>query len=343
MTCSRALVVATCLFAGGVSAAQPQPAPVPGDKVDAKSLMQSGLKLLEAKDYLSALAVFKDAYKRFPSAKILLNIGTTLSLLDRKVDAANTYQRYLDSPDTDPAKQSDVTTALYALDKAVGKLEISVTPADAEVQINDGDWVPAASVRVARVAEGQFTVRARKDKFQPEAKSASISSGEKAGIAITMTAVPEQKPVFTSGNTGLDDGLATITEVEGPRARLGGLAMAHLDIPRSGVAALVGLTFDVTDALQVQGTVILGPTYGVYAGAAVAFLGGTVRPFLSAGVPLFFSNGARVGVRGGGGVELQVTRHVSLIADLGAEIMLNPEDNILKAAFIPAVGASGRL
>ena len=89
-----------------VAIAQPQQ---PAGKVDAKALMQSGLKLFEAKDYLGALAVFNDAYKRLPSAKILLNIGTTEVLLERKADAANSYQRYLDSPDADPAKKPDVT------------------------------------------------------------------------------------------------------------------------------------------------------------------------------------------------------------------------------------------
>ncbi len=336
---ARSLLVATCLLGGGVALAQPQQA----DKVDAKALMQSGLKLLEAKDYLGALAVFKDAYARFPSAKILLNIGTTLNLLDRKVDAANAYQRYLDAPDTDPAKQSNVTAALYEIDKLVGALAITVTPPDAEVEINDGDWAPAASVHVYRVPGGQFTVRARKDKFQSEAKSASINTGEKAAIVINLTALPQAAEVSTLGTARLDDEVVTPTEPEEGRSRLGGLALAHLDPVRGGGAALVGLTFDIASAFQVQGTAILGPTYGAYGGASFAVLDGTYRPFVAAGMPIFFSNGARVGVRAAGGLELVITRHVSLIAELGGELMLNPEDNILKVAFIPAIGAGGRL
>src|SRR3954470_12544237 len=109
---ARSLLVAASLVAAGPAAAQPGSPPPNGDKVDAKALMQSGIRLLDAKDYLGALAVFKDAYARFPSAKILLNIGTTLTLLDRKVDAANAYQKYLDAPDTDPAKRADVTAAV---------------------------------------------------------------------------------------------------------------------------------------------------------------------------------------------------------------------------------------
>ena len=342
MIFTRSFAVAACLVASGVAAAQPAPAPPAGDKIDAKALMQSGVRLLEAKDYLGALAVFKDAFARFPSAKILLNIGTTLKLLGRNVDAANAYQRYLDAADTDPAKQSDVTTALYELDKGVGKLEINVMPADAEVQINDGEWVPAPAAHVVRVAQGQFRVRARKDKFQGEAKSASINTGEKAAIVITLIALPEEAKVVVSGPIGPDPELTLHAEEE-PRSAFGGIAIAHLDIPRGGAAVLAGITYDISSAFQVQASAILGPTYGAYAGASFAFLGGNVRPMLAAGMPLFVSHGIRAGVRAAGGVELVITRHVSLIAELGAEVMLNPEDNILKAAFIPAVGASGRL
>src|ERR1700704_4809066 len=96
--------VLAILLVANVAAAQPT-----GGKGDAKSLMQTGAHLLEAKDYIGALAAFKAGYAQFPSAKFLLNMGTTQKLLDRKADAANSYQRYLDSADTDPAKHDEVT------------------------------------------------------------------------------------------------------------------------------------------------------------------------------------------------------------------------------------------
>ncbi len=323
------------------STAFAQPAPE-GGKVDAKALMQSGVRLFEAKDYLGALAVFKDAYARFPSAKILLNIGTTQNLLERKADAGNTYQRYLDSPDADPGKRSDVLAALAEIDKVVGRLEITVTPDDAEVQVNDGEWQPAATASLVRVSEGAFTVRARRDKYGPETTSAQIVRGARAAIAITMTALPEEIPLAVGGGSGAGPE-APMVLARGPRSRVGLVALAHLDIPHGGGAGIVGVTFDVVDRIEVRGGAILGPHYGAYAGTSVAILTGNTRPYVGAGVPLFFSNGARVGMRGAGGLEVRLSTKLSLIAELGAEMMLNPEDNILRLAFIPAVGASGRL
>src|SRR5678815_5528685 len=121
--------------------AQPRPAPDTADdpaasespatdKLDAKALMQSGLKLYAAKDFLGALAVFRTAYTRFASTKILLNIGTTLTKLDRKAEAANAYQRYLDAADSDRAKHGEVTKVLGELDAAVTLLEIDVAPSE---------------------------------------------------------------------------------------------------------------------------------------------------------------------------------------------------------------------
>lgn len=349
-----AVVAASLLLPGALAVAQPQPAP-PGSKVDAQSLMQSGVKLLEAKDYLGALVVFKDAYARFPSAKILLNIGTTLNLLDRKAEAANTYQRYLDSPEADPAKVPDVRAALAELDRAVGTLEITIEPADAQVQIADGAWQPAASVRAYRVEHGQFTVRARKDGFNPEAKSASIRGGEKTGVSISLTPAPVAittgGPELGGDSTGalrrddVDD--QRITGPAGPRSRIGATAVAHVDVAHPGAAGFVGVTADVTTAVQVELSAILGPSLGVYPGARFALLTGTVRPVIAAGLPMFFEGGARLGVRGGGGVELQLTRNLSLIGELGVEVMFNPGEarglDIIRTAFIPAIGATARL
>ena len=50
--------IAACALPAPIAFAQPAP-PV-ADKVDAKALMQSGLKLYAAQDYLGALAVFLD-------------------------------------------------------------------------------------------------------------------------------------------------------------------------------------------------------------------------------------------------------------------------------------------
>jgi len=344
------LALAAILLVGGLAHAQPAPGPPSGNKVDAKSLMQSGLKLFEAKDYLGALAVFKDAYARFPSAKILINIGTTLKELGRDAEAANAYQAYLDSPDAEAAKRATIEGIVAEIDKTVGKLEISVTPADAEVQVNNDEWTTAAKARRYRVAPGSFTVNARKTKFQSEAKQAQITGGEIATILLTLTALPEETKVVEVPVL-VDSGVRADNDT---RSRIGVLAIAHIDVPLDdrprGGAALVGVTGDLTEQLHAQAALIIGPTAetdvtlsGSYVGASFSFLSGNLRPLVSAGLPVFFSNGARFAVRGAGGVEWQMNKHLSFIVELGLEYVINPEPMYKTNVFVPAIGASGRL
>ena len=335
MTAHRGIALAILLAA---SPAVAQPGPKPSG--DVTSLMESGRKLFEAKDYLGALAVYKDAYVRFSSAKILLNIGTILTLLDRKAEAANAYQRYLDAPDHDPAKRAGVTEAIADLDKAVGRLEITVTPADAQVQINTDDAHPASQVKLYRVAPGEYKVFARKDKYNPETKSAQINPGDKVAVTIALAPIPESKgpTIVVPNDTGVRAGAG-----DNSRGRVGMLALARLDIPRKGGAGLVGVTVDIAGGLQAQGTAILGPYYGAYLGASYAILPGKLKPYLAVGAQIFESSGIRRGGRVAGGLEVQLNRHVALIAELGVDYLQNPEMDIKSTVFIPALGASGRL
>ena len=328
------------LSAAGGAHAQPTAPSAPGDKGDAKALMASGLKLFAAKDYLGALSVFQTAYARFPSGKILLNIGTTLLKLDRKAEAANAYQGYLDAADVDAAKKVDVTKVVAGLDVELGRVEVTITPADAEVQLDKGEWTPAAKLARTRVAPGSFTIHARKTGFKAADQTATVAAGGTRTVALTL----EAEVVETGGGgTGIDGGLVGRGEPAEPPSKLGMLVLGHMDFKNKGGAAIIGISFDVIERVQLQAAALLGPSSGGYAGVAVALLTGRVRPVIVAGVPIFVSNGARVGIRGAAGVELAFNRHISAVAELGVEHMFNSEPSVTKTLFIPAVGVIARL
>lgn len=316
------------------------------DKLDAKALMQSGLKLYAARDFLGALAVFKTAYARFASTKILLNIGTTLTKLDRKAEAANAYQRYLDAADSDRAKHGEVKKVLGELDAAVTVLELEITPGEAELQINDEDWAPAASAIHHRVAPGPVTVRARHPAYQPDEQVLRGSPGARLPVAIALVELPPPPPA-PAPRIVIDQGIrvATPAPVEPPRSRFGLSAVAHVDVYNLGGAGLFGITVDVTRRLELQAAALLGKHVGGYAAASFAIITGKLRPILSAGVPIFASSGARFSVRGAGGVEIEVSRHLTLIAEIGVEHVFNPEPMVgaKPVLVVPAIGAAGRL
>lgn len=322
--------------------------------------MQSGVRLLEAKDYLGALAVFKDAYRRFPSPKILLNIGTTQLLLDRKADAANSYQKYLDSGDADPARSSEVAKQLAELDKAVGVLSIAVTPAEAEVQVNNEAWAAAQTVKKWRVQAGPYTVGARKKGFEPDNASGTVSLGETTSVSLALRIVPPPPSPVEAVPT---EPLAAISSSvehgdDTARSRYGGLVRAHVSVsPRLGSAIFVGGTGDATEQLSVEAAFILGPgivssndstslpppSFGLFAGANYAFSTGKTRPRASVGLPVFFDSGPRLFIRAGGGLEYIASKQISLAVELGGEIDVNARMDIRRFALVPAVGVTGRL
>lgn len=330
-------------------------------KVDAKALVQSGVKLLKQKDYLGALAVFRDAYQRFPSVKLLLNIGTTLKLLGRNAEAANAYQQYLDAPDADPARRAEVNDVLATLDRVLGRLELGISAPEVaggedasaasslEVSINGGEWLPLARAKLWRVDAGAYKVAARQAGFVDAEASGQIGAGELANVRLALVAVVLPTPDVESGSLmqperGRDVSARVETSSgESARSRLGLLLRGHFHVSPAGAAALVGPTFEVTRRLDVSAAVLIGRYRGGYLGGSFAILPGRLRPLVSAGVLVVSDDGARVAARGAVGVELRVHRQLALFMEAGAEHLFNPPMDVFENAFVPSAGVVGHL
>ena len=337
-------------------APQPPPPPPSPDRGDAKQLMQTGVRLLEAHDYLGALEVFKSAYERFPSAKILLNIGTTLKLLERKCEAANAYQRYLDASDSDPARRAEVTDVLADLDKGCAQLALSVDPSDADLEIGN-ERINAAHDKLLRVAPGPYVLRAHREGFQPGEQRGTVALGEHAVVSIKLAANPVAAPQVIERVVTRD--VPAQTAAIGDRSRLAGVVEARVSVvPKVGSAYLIGASYDINPHLAVEAELLLGPglaytatgymgpfvSVGAYAGASYEFLTDHWRPRVSAGLPMFSSSGElRFTGRLAGGVEYVASRHFSLVGELGAELNFNPPSDIKTFALVPTLAATGRL
>jgi hypothetical protein len=127
----------------------------------AQALMAEGVRQLKAQSYDQALANFLEAYNKFPSPKILLNIASTLRDMGRTADAANTYQRYLTDPATGPERVAEVKELLLKLDKQLTILTVRVNPKGTEVSIDGGPFLTIGSTLLTRVRPGLHMVRAK--------------------------------------------------------------------------------------------------------------------------------------------------------------------------------------
>lgn len=349
------------------------------DKADAQALVTDGVKLLKDKQYDDALAKFQAAYAKFPSPKILLNLGATLRDMGRLADAANTYNSYLTDPDSGADRIVEVKQILSDLDKSLVLLTLEITPAGAFYSIDGGEWLVGASSQVSRVTAGKHLVRARKAGLEDTEVTVEGSPGDRRTVSVTLKVVEQDPGVGTGTGTGtttstgtgtgkgqepgtgtgthhvghsgdvamVDDGGTTVfTPIDEPpaRRRLPDLLIqTRIDGKLRGAAGAIGLSYEPIDILEVELAALLSNAYGVYAGAAYRFLDTRIRPHVAVGLPIFFSDGARVGARIAAGGEYEITPHFRVMAELGFEHFFNPEDMVEANVFVPIVGFAGRL
>lgn len=166
----------------------------PQKRTLAQALMTEGVKQLHAKAYDQALANFLEAYAKFPSPKILLNIASTLRDMGRYADAANTYQRYLTDPATGPERVTEVKELLNKLDEQLTILTIRVAPRLSTISIDAGSFIPVGSTLVTRVRPGLHLVRVRNADKSGEITVNGFEGENKEVLASISLEVPVEPP-----------------------------------------------------------------------------------------------------------------------------------------------------
>jgi hypothetical protein len=358
----RAWIVAGALAAlAAPAAAAPiaTPEPEAPEKRDAQAMVTEGVALLRARKHGAALAKFRAAYARYPSPKILLNIGSTLREMGRLAEAANVYQEYIGDPATAPERLAEVKKILRELDARLVLLTVAITPAGAEVSIDGRPWQPIGQELVTRVTPGARLVRARSAGFEPAERSVTGGPGESRRVALTLTPVtlapapstrpapaPAPAPGASPGasiDAAASPALAATRPAAPSRHRVGIAAAARIDGELRGAATSIGLVYGPLPHLEIEAAALLADVYGAYAGARVRPFLGMVRPVLSAGAPMFWSDGTRVAARIALGGEVALNDHLLLVAEAGYEHFFNPEDGYQADLFVPLVGLHARL
>jgi hypothetical protein len=147
-------------------------------KEQATQLRNQGNQLFEDGSYPEALDKFQQAYAIFPSPKILLNIGTTQRNLGRNPEAAETYEKYLQAPDRDPARVPEVERTIKEIDAVVGHITVKATVAGSTVTIDGKELGAAPLERTLRVEPGAHKVVAEKAGMQAFVGTLTLKGGE---------------------------------------------------------------------------------------------------------------------------------------------------------------------
>ncbi|MBW2529615.1 MAG: tetratricopeptide repeat protein [Deltaproteobacteria bacterium] len=205
----RTLIVTLllCATASIVSPAAAQPsAPADVDSSDADALkrkatelLREGNRLAGQGDFGAALPKFNAAYELYPSPKLLLNIGTSLRHTGRYAAAAEVYERYLSDPETDPALEREIRSALDELDDKVGWIKIRMGEPGLRLSL-DGRVLENVGRQVKlRVDPGPHTVVAEKRGRDPAVRHVSVKALRTSDVLMVMSDAegppPEPIPV----------------------------------------------------------------------------------------------------------------------------------------------------
>lgn len=129
------LVAAVVLLSGAARADDA----TDGKKKEAQAFFDEGIRLAKANDTKGALAAFREAYARYPSFRVLYNIGQLCSRTGDAVCAVRSYERYLHDGDKDvPAKRrKEVEAEVRQLSRTLGRIAVTSNVTGAEVLVDD--------------------------------------------------------------------------------------------------------------------------------------------------------------------------------------------------------------
>ncbi len=158
----------------------------------ASNLLAQGNKLLQKGEHAAALAKYEAAYDSYPSPSLLLNIGTTLRVLGRHAEAANTYAKWMRVKHA-PKRVPEVEEALSELDKKVARLTIEVSTRDATVKLNGRTLDRDERQTIIRVDPGPHSITATKPGYEDASEDIRVTAGSQKTIALKLVSLNDEE------------------------------------------------------------------------------------------------------------------------------------------------------
>jgi hypothetical protein len=377
----RTLLVATevaLVFAAALSLpSAPVLAATPeAERLEALRDLKEGNRLYDSGDYLAALARFERAYAAVPTPKLFFNFGQTYRRLGRPVEALDFYERFLaESTEPQPQPQLRVEAERWVgeLARAVASVEVRADSEGAEVTIDGRSCGVTPLARSVRVAPGshQIVVQTRGGSAPPYIQKFHAQAGQRIAIDARLAAAgtpptesQARAPVAPAPRSAssTSPSVAQSTEPvaaveraapsplpEGHRHRIGLALRADVDRGLAGAGAAGGLTYGLTEQIQISAGGFLWPAGGLRVpgaslGLTAYLLRGGLRPILSVEGQSYFRAGAHLAAHAAVGLQWDLSAHLGLFALAGvqytsSEIVAGERSLFL----VPSLGAHVRL
>jgi hypothetical protein len=180
---------------------------------EAKLQFELGSELYKQQRYTEAIDRFIASHRLAPNANVVQNIVQTFQFLERKIDAYNWNETYLDLVDAGPSR-AQALERREALGKDVAVLDVQTEPPGATLFV-DRDELGSLGISPRRmaVAAGTHLVKARLP--QHEEASVSVEVGLGAVKPVTLRLLPHRGILHVSSTPSgasvrLEDGASEL-------------------------------------------------------------------------------------------------------------------------------------
>jgi len=214
---------------GGAGGAEPDDEGRRTAKERAQQLMSRGVSLLRRAAYAPALVQFHEAYRLYPSPKLLLNMGTTLRLLGRNAEALDAYDRYRQGKNVDPARLAELKPVVEDLYRRVAGVTVFI---DDDAAIARLDGRPLASLDGSRwiwLEPGEHVLLVERSGRPSKIQVLRMEAGDRRNLVIELEREPTPQPRST------------------PSLRTTGTVLGAVGMGGVAVAAGLGITALVLD------------------------------------------------------------------------------------------------
>lgn len=179
--------------AGSQPASDPKAAqPTKEARAEAGTRFRKGSELFNEGDYQAALIEFRRAYELAPTYQVLYNIGQVYFQLLDYANALTSFERYLTEGGDKVAdkRKDEVKREIEKLRARIATLDITTTPPEAEIAIDD---IPVGRTPLAKplmVSAGRHKITASKDGFRAVTKLIEVAGADSLKIPLEL---PELK------------------------------------------------------------------------------------------------------------------------------------------------------
>ncbi|MEO8181353.1 MAG: hypothetical protein ABI895_21155 [Deltaproteobacteria bacterium] len=317
--------------------ARPQsepPASVPSSvgQGEARQLFKDGNALFDAGWYEDALSKFQVAYAAWANPKILLNLATTLRVLDRNVEALQAYQRYSSEAHPSPERKAEVDAICSELLGRVATLQLGLAPGTQSATL-DGKVLDVTGPTTLYVEPGEHVL-------------ASVSAAGEQALRFTVEPGEARELAAPSAPPAPDRVSELPPAVPAEPAPRGHhfalLARADFDGRGRGVLGAAGLGYTLGANWQVAVGALLGAHSGAWVGLERFVGNGPLQLSVGLSAPTFFAGSAHVGASLDAGARWAVLSDVSLRGRAAVVHFPSVPDGYSQTVFVPSLGLEWR-